>query len=359
MKFGIFSAPYSVDYAFGRRTAKQVIEWDLQMVKWAEEYGWDEAFFAEHYTLGAEPSPAPDAMIAAASQITERLTLGAAAHLLPYHNPISLAHRMLWLDNMTGGRYVAGVAPGAYPSDAQLFCTGDANQKMMVEALDIVQAIIKREGAFKIEGEYFKVDMPAYDESIAGPHLKPYGKELPIMITGMSENSSTIKFAGARGAYLLSQQVHEKTWINHWETYSTAAKEAGYDPQKSDWRVCRDIIVADTDEEAKEIARNGALGLLWREYNIPNFIRLGLGPLLTGGEIPLEELTIDWMIDNFFILGSPDTVAARIEELYNAVSGFGTLVSFVYEYADTPEAYRRSFELLGQKVAPQLAHLNG
>ncbi|ATD72476.1 hypothetical protein CNO18_21635 [Gordonia sp. 1D] len=68
MRFGTFSAPYSHDYAHGKRTAKEVIDWDLQLVKWAEEYGWDEAFFAEHYTLGGEPSPAPDAMIAAASQ---------------------------------------------------------------------------------------------------------------------------------------------------------------------------------------------------------------------------------------------------------------------------------------------------
>ncbi len=359
MKFGIFSAPYSHDYAHGNRTAKEVIDWDLTMVKWAEEYGLDEAFFAEHYTLGGEPSPAPDAMIAAASQVTERLTLGAAAHLLPYHNPIALAHRMMWLDHMTGGRYVAGVAPGAYPSDAQLFGTGKNNQKMMVEALDIIEAITGREGPFKIEGEYFSVDMPAYDEEIAGPHLKPHGAKLPLMITGMSENSSTIKFAGRRGAYLLSQQTHEKTWLNHWETYSTAANEAGHNPSKADWRVCRDIFVADTDEEAVELVRNGAMGKMWAEYNIPNFVRLGLGPLLTGGQISVDELSLDWMIENFFIIGSPDTVAGRIQELYNAVDGFGTLVSFVYEYTDTPEVYRRSFELLGQKVAPQLAHLNG
>ncbi|KAF0967630.1 LLM class flavin-dependent oxidoreductase [Gordonia sp. YY1] len=293
--------------------------------------------------------------------MTERLTLGAAAHLLPYHNPVALAHRMMWLDHMTGGRYIAGIAPGAYASDAQLFGTGGGanNSKMMVEALDILEAIFKREGAFKIEGEYFSVDMPAYDEEIAGPHLKPAQAQIPIMITGMSENSSTIKFAGSRGAYLLSQQVHEKTWINRWETYSTAAKEAGYNPSKADWRVCRDIFVADTDEEALDLVRNGAMGTLWGKYNIPTFKGLGLGPLLTGGLIDEDDLDLDWMIENFFIIGSPDTVAARIEELYNAVGGFGTLVSFVHEYTDNPEPYRRSFELLGAKVAPQLAHLNG
>lgn len=359
MKIGIFSAPYSHDYAVGGRTVKEVIDWDLQLVKWADEYGLDEAFFAEHYTLGGEPSPAPDLMIAAASQVTDRLRLGAAAHLLPYHNPVALAHRMMWLDHMTDGRYVAGIAPGAYASDAQLFRTGNNNPEMMVEALDIIEAIFTKSGPFTIEGKYFSVDMPAYSEDIHGPHLKPKQSRLPIMITGMSENSSTIKFAGSRGADLLSQQVHEKTWRNHWDTYFEAATAAGHNPSKSDWRVCRDIFVADTDEEAIDLVRNGAMGTLWGKYNIPTFKSLGLGPLLTGGLIDQEDLTLDWMIDNFFIIGSPDTVAGRIKELYESVGGFGTLVTFVHEYNDNPEPYRRSFELLGQKVKPQLAHLNG
>ena len=91
---------------------QEVIDWDLQATVWADEYGLDEVFFAEHYTLGAEPSPAPDLMIAAAARITSRVKLGALGHLLPYHHPVALAHRMMYLDHLTGGRYIAGVAPG-------------------------------------------------------------------------------------------------------------------------------------------------------------------------------------------------------------------------------------------------------
>ncbi|WP_432514392.1 LLM class flavin-dependent oxidoreductase, partial [Kineococcus sp. SYSU DK001] len=124
MKFGILNIPYASQYAAGRESAADVIARDLRVTRWADQYGLDEAFFAEHYTLGMEPSPAPDVMIAAASQVTRNIKLGAGAHLLPYHHPVALAHRMLWLDHLTGGRYIAGVAPGAYPSDAQLFGTG-------------------------------------------------------------------------------------------------------------------------------------------------------------------------------------------------------------------------------------------
>ncbi|MCG2622600.1 LLM class flavin-dependent oxidoreductase [Arthrobacter sp. I2-34] len=357
MKFGIFNIPYASEYANGKRTLREVIDWDLQLTRWADQYGLDEAYFAEHYTLGGEPSPAPDAMIAAASQITERITLGAAAHLLPYHNPVALAHRMMWLDHMTGGRYIAGVAPGAYPSDAQLFGTGKNNPKMMVEALDIIEAIWTKPGPFTIEGEFFSVDMPAYDDDIHGPHLKSLQPRIPIMLTGMQAKSPTLTEAGRRGALPLSQQVHESVLVQHWETYAAAATAAGHTPRRSDWRICRDIFVADTDAEARRNVLDGAMGTLWEKYNIPTFASLGIGELLSGGQVPVDELDLDWMIDNFLIVGSPDTVAQKVTDLYEATGGFGTVVSFAHEYLNDPEPYRRSFELLGTAVAPQLKEL--
>ncbi|KRA23822.1 hypothetical protein ASD65_04840 [Microbacterium sp. Root61] len=361
MKFGIFNIPYASQYAAGKRTVREVIDWDLQLTKWADEYGIDEAFFAEHYTLGGEPSPAPDAMIAAASQITTNITLGAAAHLLAYHNPVALAHRMMWLDHMTGGRYIAGVAPGAYPSDAQLFGTGKDNPKMMVEALDILEAIWNKTGPFKIDGEFFSVDMPAYSEDIEGPHLRPLqAGGIRLMMTGMQAKSPTLTEAGRRGCIPLSQEVHESVLVQHWETYATAAVEAGHTPDRADWHICRDIFVADTDEEARDKVLNGAMGTLWRDYNIPTFVeKLHIGDLLSGGQIAPEELSIEWMLDNFLIVGSPETVAAKVEALYDSVGGFGSLVTFAHEYQDDADSYRRSFELLGRDVSPRLAHLTG
>jgi alkanesulfonate monooxygenase SsuD/methylene tetrahydromethanopterin reductase-like flavin-dependent oxidoreductase (luciferase family) len=361
MKFGVFNIPYALGYSGGRRTARNVIDWDLQITRWADEYGLDEAFFAEHYTLGDEPSPAPDLMIAAASQLTSNITLGAAAHLLPYHNPVALAHRMMWLDHMTGGRYIAGVAPGAYASDAQLFGTGKSNGKMLIEALDIIEAIWTKTGPFKIDGEFFSVDMPAFDPEIAGPHLKPLQKPgIPLMITGMQATSPSLTEAGRRGAIPMSQQVHESVLAEHWRTYSAAATEAGHTPSRADWHICRDFFVAETDEEARDRVFNGAMGKLWGDYNIPLFVnKLGIGDLFSGGTIPPEDLTIEWMVDNFLLVGSPDTVIGKVEALYDSVGGFGSLITFTHEYDQDPETYRRSFELIGGKVRPALAHLTG
>jgi alkanesulfonate monooxygenase SsuD/methylene tetrahydromethanopterin reductase-like flavin-dependent oxidoreductase (luciferase family) len=68
MKFGVFSIPDTRRYSYGEATARDVIDWDLQVAKWADQYGISEMYFAEHYTFGLEASPAPDLMIAAAAR---------------------------------------------------------------------------------------------------------------------------------------------------------------------------------------------------------------------------------------------------------------------------------------------------
>ncbi|MBO0678371.1 LLM class flavin-dependent oxidoreductase [Mycolicibacterium sp. S2-37] len=357
MKFGLFNIPYSRGYSAGRRTPAQVIDWDLTITKWADQNGWDEVYFAEHYTLGGEPSPAPDVMIAAASQVTTRIKLGAAAHLLAYHNPISLAHRIMWLDHMTGGRYIAGFAPGAFPSDAQLFNTGKKNPEMMTEAIGIIEDIWTKKGPFRIEGQFWTVDMPAYDDDIHGPHLTPLQKRIPVIMTGMQAKSPTLAVAGENGYFPMSQQVHSSVLREHWATYAAAAESTGHRPDRADWRICRDVLVADTDEQARDAYLNGSMGDLWGTYNIPTFIKLGLGELVTGGTIPQEELSAEWMVDDFHLVGSPQTVAAKIEALYEEVGGFGSLISFGHEYVDDPDVYRKSFELVGAEVAPLVSHL--
>ncbi len=358
MNFGVFSIPYALDYETGERTAQQLIDWDLQVARWADEYGLSEMFFAEHYTLGREPSPAPDLMIAAASQVTKTIRLGAAAHLLPYHNPIALAHRMMWLDHMTGGRYIAGIAPGAYPTDAQLFNTGEENAKMMTEALDIIMAIWTQEGPYRIEGKYWTVDMPAYSDTWHGPHLKSLQQpHPPLLMTGMQPTSPTLTEAGRRGIRPLSQQVNSGALCQHWETYSRSASEAGHSPQRSDWSICRDVLVAETDEAAMDSVLNGALGRTWREHLLPTFKSFGLAGLLGGDAISEDDLSVEWLAENFWIIGSPDTVVTKLARMQEETGGFGTLITFSYDYIDDPEPWRRSLELLGKEVAPRVKDL--
>lgn len=365
MEFGIFCTPYSPWYAYGERSAGEVIEWDLQQAEWADQFGLNEVFFAEHFTIGDEPSPAPDLMIAAAAQRTSRVKLGAAAHLLPYTHPANLALRLQWLDHMTGGRYIAGFAPGSFPTDAQLFATSGNNGAMFTEALDIIDAMWTRKGPWRIEGKFWTVDMPAYSDRWYGPHLKSCQDPRPeVLITGMQKNSPSFREAAKRGFTPMSQQVGADALIAHWATYSEASTEAGFTPQRRDWRILRDSFVAETDAEARRIVLEGPQGQTWRKHILPTFkaqhdmpdgTKFSLGELFLEPGMTLDDLTVEWMVDNFWLVGSPDTVVRKTTELNEQVGGFGSVVSLMFDYSQDPEPFRRNLELLGTEVMPRLA----
>jgi alkanesulfonate monooxygenase SsuD/methylene tetrahydromethanopterin reductase-like flavin-dependent oxidoreductase (luciferase family) len=342
-----------------------VIDWDLTLASWAEEYGLSEVLFAEHYTIGYEPSPAPDLMIAAASQRTERIRLGAAAHLVPYHHPTNLAHRLMWLDHMTKGRYIAGFAPGSFPTDAQLFNTGTANPEMFVEGLDIIEAIWTQEPPFRIDGKYWTVDMPEYTEQWGGPHLKLLQRPRPeVLLTGMQPKSPTFAEAAKRGYSPMSQELGVATLRQHWEHYSEVSEEHGRVPNRANWRVIRDVFVAETDEEARRQVVEGAAGRSWESHVLPAFKSVrargfakpyALGELIIDPGMDIEELTVEWLADNFWLVGSPDTVAEKVTKLNDELGGIGCILTLAFDYSDDPEPYRRNIELLASEVMPRLA----
>lgn len=359
MKFAVFNVPFALEYAAGRESLAEVIDWAIQSAVWAEEYGLDEVYFAEHHTLGVEALPSPELLIAACAQVTRRVKLGALGHLLPYHHPVTLAHQMIVLDHMTNGRYIAGVAPGAYPSDAQLFDTGRDNAEMLAESLDIIEGIFGKPGPWRLEGRYWNVDVAGFDETIAGPHLSPLQDGGPEMLmTGIQPDSPTLREAARRGYSPVSQGVHADVLRQHWETYATASAAVGGTPRRSAWRVTRDWLVADSDDQARDLALNGSLGAI-AAHNIELFRSMGMIDLLTGGHVDADAVDAEWLVDNIAMVGSPETVAGRIRDLYESVGGFGLIIGPSHARHPDPETWRRSWELTGSRVAPLLADLTG
>ena len=60
-------------------------------------------------------------MIAPALMRTKNIRLGAGAHLLPYHHPVELAHRVAYLDHLSQGRLMLGIGAGGLQTDALMF----------------------------------------------------------------------------------------------------------------------------------------------------------------------------------------------------------------------------------------------
>src|SRR6201992_833619 len=101
---------------------KEGHDWDLQVLRWLDELGYQEAWIGEHFTAPWEPNPAPDLLIAQALMQTTRIKLAPVPHLLPYHPPAELACRVAFMDHLAEGRYMLGIGASGLPTDWQLFC---------------------------------------------------------------------------------------------------------------------------------------------------------------------------------------------------------------------------------------------
>ena len=77
--------------------------------------GFEEAWIGEHFTAAWKPCAAPNVLIAQALLRTKRIRLGALSHLLPFHHPLELAHRVAHLDHIAEGRYQLGVEMACCP----------------------------------------------------------------------------------------------------------------------------------------------------------------------------------------------------------------------------------------------------
>jgi alkanesulfonate monooxygenase SsuD/methylene tetrahydromethanopterin reductase-like flavin-dependent oxidoreductase (luciferase family) len=330
--------------------------WDLEQLAHLDRLGFHEAWIGEHYTAPWEPNPAPDLLIAQALLRTERIKLCPGAHLLPYHHPIELAHRVAMLDRMAEGRYMLGVGISALPSDLALFDVDGAtgqNRRMTFEALEIMLRLWKGE-PFSFDGEFWNVRPPASDFEFLNLHMKPHQQpHPPIGIAGLSPGSETLKMAGERGFLPLSISLNPAHTVSHWQSVEEGAARSGRTPDRREWRLVREVYVAATDDEARKRVREGALGRCWREYLLPFYVGSGMGPqFLADPSHSIEDLDVDYLIENSWFVGSPQTVTEKIAAWQETTGGFGCLLIMLYDFSTEAEWWEESLQLLTEEVWP-------
>lgn len=81
----------------------------------AERLGFDSVWVTEHHGSGYGLSAAPSVLAAAIAARTERVAIGYAVNVTPLHLPVRLAEEIATVDQISGGRVVAGFGPGYSP----------------------------------------------------------------------------------------------------------------------------------------------------------------------------------------------------------------------------------------------------
>ncbi|HUE75454.1 MAG TPA: LLM class flavin-dependent oxidoreductase [Chloroflexota bacterium] len=359
MNLGLFMMPV---HPPGKLVA-QCYDEDIEAIALADEVGYAEAWIGEHATMQWENIPAPDQFIARVFPETKQIRFGTGVVLMSQHHPANTANRIAQLDHLTRGRLNFGIGLSGVATDLELFAIDGASGLpgiMMMRAIDLILKFWTEDPPYDFPGQFWPVRVrdPRPEVGI-GPLLKPFQKPYPpIAVPGVSASSRLLYTCGQRGWMPLSSNfTHARLLRSQWDQVARGAESAERTADRSTWRIAREVYVAETTEEARAFARRSSIAQAFDDYFFKLLRPSGRLELFKASdETPTSDVTVDYLLDNVWLVGSPDDVARQIVELHEQVGGFGTLLMVPHDW-DEPDRWRSSMRLLATEVMPRVAHL--
>src|SRR5215468_6293492 len=317
------------------------LERDMELLIHLDRLNYHEAWIGEHHSGGFEIIACPELFIAAAAERTRHIRLGTGVVSLPYHNPFTVAGRLMQLDYMTRGRAMFGVGPGSLVYDAVKMGLDPAEQRRKLdEALEVIVALM--------QGRMVTRKTDWFDLREARLQLKSYSQ--PMMEMAVAANRSPVGAlaAGRHGIGMLSiggtSDDALKAHANNWRLYEESARAAGNRPDRRNWRIVTFAHVAETRERARTDVKFGLEN--FRRY----FSEVATFPIIppdvTGD--PVEYLVSTGLA----CIGTPEDCVRHFERLWKGSDGgLGGILLLAHNWADWP-ATLRSYELMARYVHP-------
>ena len=360
-----------------------------RILKQVEDLGFDFVAFSEHHfhLEGLEVSNNPVLLGTWAAMQTSRLRIAQMGNVLPARNPILLAEDLAMLDQFSVGRMAAGFARG-YQSrhvmsvgqkmNATWTSANDpdfeehdrVNRELFNEHFSIVRKAWGN-SMFNHQGEHWQIppagvkwDHPATQDMAPGMiddkgelqniGIAPLTLQDPDSIEifiPFTMSPETIQWSAKEGItpiIFTPVEEHARASI---ELYHQAAQEAGRDIDLGKGLGhFREIVVADTEEQAQAIMERG-LGYIWTRWHDWFGFNEALRRPGESGAIANSASTI--RDRGYSICGTVDSVARQMEAMIENLHT-DLIVPWIAAGPAPIDGLLKSNELLVEKVLPKL-----
>ena len=301
----------------------------------AEELGFDSVWMEEHHGVKDHYWPSPLTVLAGFATRTSRMRLGTDILVFPFYHPVRLAEDVALLDVMSSGRFVLGTAIGYKPDEFALYDTPlDKRGARFEEGLRLITALWAG-GPVTFQGNYYKVEGGRIEPT---PLTKPHP---PIWIGGWGE--LTLR----RAATLADNWIPGPTadlarLLAGKQRFLAHRAAAGLSAPSTEWPLTRDVIIADTDREARELAERHIMISYRNEY-------------AGGWKHPLIDASIatdlDRLMQDRFLIGGPDQVIAALRPFVQRY-GATHLICRLFFPGMPHRHIMRELELIAKEVMP-------
>jgi alkanesulfonate monooxygenase SsuD/methylene tetrahydromethanopterin reductase-like flavin-dependent oxidoreductase (luciferase family) len=336
MKFGVlqfFSWPER------RVPLPTVYERALQRIEIMDKTGYDAVWLAEHHFTTYSVCPSVHLMGMHVVGRTQHLRIGTGISLAAFYHPLRLAEVVALLDVLSGGRVNWGAGRGFDPSEFKVFgMPQEESAARFREAVEIVLASWKNE-RLTWSGRYWHFEAV---EVLPKPLQQPHP---PTWIAVSSPDA--VSWAGAQGySIMLGPHAHYTDMARRREMYRKELEAHGYTIAGREIPMARLLAVAETDQEAEDIARRGAQWMVGSYMN-PTKAANAAAYINSRREqssgAPVDP--VEHYLDGVVVYGTPERVLDQLQQLREEM---------FLEYLLCAPLSHSSFMLFTEKILPRL-----
>ncbi|MEJ8571980.1 LLM class flavin-dependent oxidoreductase [Microbaculum marinum] len=330
----------------------------LDELEYADQLGFDGICVNEHHQNAYGLMPIPAVTAGALSRRTRNVKIAVLGRALPLlNNPLVVAEEFTMLDNITGGRLIAGFVRGIGAEYHAWGVNPAESHGRFHEAHDLIVRAWTEPGPFTFEGKY-------YDFEYVNTWPRPYQQPRPPIWIPSQGSSETIEWAAdpSRKYTYLQTFTPAAMLAKYMKMYKEVAEGYGYEASEEQLGWSVPLYVAETDEIAMREAKPHI------ETFLNKFLRMPKEMLLPPGYLSLKSMmgvmkakgaigghqTIDSVMEKgMFICGSPATVREKLEQ-YQKEIGFGHLLTLLQFGTLPAELTRKNIEIYAKEVMPYL-----
>ena len=342
-----------------RRREQRAYREAIEQVKLADKLGFHTIWAVEHhFREGRSHCPAPEVLLGALSQITERIRLGFGVTLTPFGftHPARIAEKVATLDILSNGRAEWGTGRSTPMEQTAFGVDREKSREHWKEAIEIVCGMW-REERFSWDSPNFK-----FPERLVTP--KPFqDPHPPCWMAATSEGSAEV--AGANGLGMLSFSIMQplEQMARQVVAYRKAASTAKPLTDVTTNRVAAYTLVH-CAESMQQAEANGIWdSVAWWYQNLAQFTldwelvhlsdaeKASTFPLmkpLLDGNIPIQHFHDADML----VVGDPERCIQKMK--HYADLGIDQLICYVQFGHHSHESVMKTIELLGKEVLPEI-----
>lgn len=154
MKFSLFA---HLESYYKEPSHKQLLDEMTDLVKMAEDGGFETFWIGEHHAMGYTVAPNPFVNLAYLAGLTKKIRLGTGTVIAPFWHPIALAGEAALCDVVSDGRLDLGIARGAYMFEYERLMPGLDAMEAGARMREMVPAVQKLfEGDYAHDGKYWQ-----------------------------------------------------------------------------------------------------------------------------------------------------------------------------------------------------------